>query len=44
MWYIKDTVKTITDFSPFGAFESFLKNDSRVATGDYVTPEVRLWT
>ncbi|KAF5363063.1 hypothetical protein D9758_012660 [Tetrapyrgos nigripes] len=41
IWYINDTVESITEFSPFGALEAFLKNDTRVATGDFVTPEER---
>ncbi|KAF5353747.1 hypothetical protein D9758_008692 [Tetrapyrgos nigripes] len=37
--FTKDTVKVITDWSPLGAMEAFLANDTRIPTGDYITPE-----
>ncbi|KAF5345637.1 hypothetical protein D9758_015147 [Tetrapyrgos nigripes] len=36
-----DTTKTITDWSPLGALEAFITNDTRIPPVDYVTPEER---
>ncbi|KAF5337994.1 hypothetical protein D9758_014332 [Tetrapyrgos nigripes] len=39
--YAKDTVRTITDWSPLGALEAFITKDTRLPPVDYVTPEER---
>ncbi|KAF5338786.1 hypothetical protein D9758_012077 [Tetrapyrgos nigripes] len=39
--YTKDTTKMITDWSPLGALEAFITNDTRIPPVDYVTPEER---
>ncbi|KAF5345609.1 hypothetical protein D9758_015153 [Tetrapyrgos nigripes] len=39
--YANDTTTTITDWSPLGALEAFITNDTKVVTVDYVTPEER---
>ncbi|KAF5338568.1 hypothetical protein D9758_016547 [Tetrapyrgos nigripes] len=39
--YPNDTTRTITDWSPLGALEAFITNDTRIAPVDYVTPEER---
>ncbi|KAF5339511.1 hypothetical protein D9758_016369 [Tetrapyrgos nigripes] len=41
LFYTNDTTKTITDWSPLGALEAFITNDTRVTPVDYVTPEER---
>ncbi|KAF5372159.1 hypothetical protein D9758_004952 [Tetrapyrgos nigripes] len=41
LFYTNDTTKTITDFSPLGAYEAFITNDTRIPPVDYVTPEER---
>ncbi|KAF5347405.1 hypothetical protein D9758_011298 [Tetrapyrgos nigripes] len=40
MLYTNDTTKTITDWSPLGAYEAFITNDTRIPPVDYVTPEI----
>ncbi|KAF5367927.1 hypothetical protein D9758_004349 [Tetrapyrgos nigripes] len=41
-WFPRDTVQAIDSLCPIGALEAFLKNDTRIIPGEYVTSEERM--